>query len=243
MSPRLTSIALLFATVLLIAGCGGGGDGDEGSTESTPATTVATKVLSKAELLEQGNAICAETMRAIGTSGANGESSYSVAAQVGGLYAGMVSSLKDLGKPKEANGYAKFFEAADELAAIESELKLASEREDRPAVESAELDAERELGNFRAAAAEYGLEDCNAYPTAPETGAPSGGEGEAETGESPEGASEAVEPEAVEPEAASEEAPETGGAGGTAEGGGAVGAPEGGGETGSGGSGGGIGAG
>lgn len=223
---------------LVIAGCGGGG-GDE-STESTTVSAPATKALSKAELIEQGDAICAEVNAAVGSVGASSaESEKSPAAQVADLYSGMVSSLKNLGTPAETDGYAEFSEAADELATAEDEVKLASEREDTAALESAESSASSALTSFQSAASEYGFKDCSEGPSAPVAGTSPGVESEAEAGEALEEAPEAVEPEAVEPEVAPEEVPETGGAGGgTAEGGGAVGAPEGGGETGGGGSGG-----
>ena len=52
---------------LAIAGCGGG---DGGSTETT-ATVEAPTALSKAELISQGDAICAEVNAAIGSAAAS----------------------------------------------------------------------------------------------------------------------------------------------------------------------------
>ncbi len=220
---------------LLLAGCGGGGD-DE-TTESTAVTTAAPAALTKDEVLEQGDAICAEVNAAVGTVGASSAETGSPAGQAADLYSGMVESLKSLGTPEETDGYAEFSAAADELATAEDEVKLASEREDTAALEAAESNASSSLASFQNAASEYGFTDCSEGPSAPVTAAP--GAGEAEAGEE----AESVEPEAVEPEAeaepAPEVAPETGGAGGTAEGGGTAGAPPAAGE--SGGSSGGIG--
>jgi hypothetical protein len=215
---------------LLIAGCGGGGSSD--SSESTAATVAAPRALSKAELIEQGDAICAEVNAAVGSVGSSTTENSSPAGQAADLYSGMVASLNNLGTPEETDGYAEFSSAAEELAKAEDEVKLASERGDTAGLEAAESSASEALTSFQNAASEYGFTDCSEGPSAPATSGPSSESAEAETGEEPE----AIEPEAVEPEveaeAAPEVAPETGGAGGTAEGGGTAGAPEGGGTTG-----------
>jgi hypothetical protein len=223
----------LAVAALLLAGCGGGGGDD--SSESTATTVAAPKALSKAELIEQGDAICAEVNAAVGSVGASSTENSSPASQAAGLYSGMVASLNNLGTPQETDGYAEFSSAAEELANAEDEVKLASERGDTAGLEAAESSAAEALTSFQNAASEYGFEDCSEGPTAPATSGPGAEAGEAEAEIGGEEA-EAVEPEAVEPEAeaepAPEVAPETGGAGGTAEGGGTAGAPEGGGTTG-----------
>jgi hypothetical protein len=217
---------------LLVAGCGGGGSSD--SSESTATTTAAApKALSKAELIEQGDAICAEVNAAVGSVGSSSTENSSPASQAAELYSGMVASLNNLGTPQETDGYAEFSSAAEELAKTEDEVKLAAERGDTAGLEAAESSASSALTSFQSAASEYGFKDCSEGPSAPATSGPSSESAEAETGGEE---AEAVEPEAVEPEveaeAAPEVAPETGGAGGTAEGGGTAGAPEGGGTTG-----------
>jgi hypothetical protein len=231
-SPRRTWIAALPVAALLIAGCGGGGGSD--SSESSATTTAAVqRALSRAELIEQGDAICAEVNAAAGSAGSSTTENGSPAAQVADLYSGMVASLNNLGTPQETDGYAEFSGAAEELAKTEDEVKLASERGDTAGLEAAESSASSALTSFQNVASEYGFKDCSEGPSAPVTAGPSAESGEAEAGgEEPE----AVEPEVAEPEAeaepAPEVAPETGGAGGTAEGGGTPGAPEGGGTTG-----------
>jgi hypothetical protein len=216
---------------LLIAGCGGGGSSD--SSESTATTTAAPRALSKAELIEQGDAICAEVNAAVGSVGASSAENSSPASQAADLYSGMVASLNNLGTPQETEGYAEFSGAAEELAKAEDEVKLASERGDTAGLEAAESSASEALTSFQNAASEYGFKACSEGPSAPATAGPGSESGEAEAGGEE---AEAVEPEVVEPEAevepAPEVAPETGGAGGTAEGGGTAGAPEGGGTTG-----------
>jgi hypothetical protein len=231
MSPRRAWILALPVAALLIAGCGGGGSSD--SSESTASTVAAPKALSKAELIEQGDAICAEVNAAVGSVGSSSSENSSPASQAAQLYSGMVASLNNLGTPQETDGYAEFSGAAEELAKTEDEVKLASERGDTAGLEAAETSASEALTSFQNAASEYGFKDCGEGPSAPATSGPSSESAEAELGGEE---AEAVEPEAVEPEveaeAAPEVAPETGGAGGTAEGGGTAGAPEGGGTTG-----------
>ncbi len=232
MSPRRTWIFALPVAALLIAGCGGGGGDD--SSESTATTTAATPTaLTRAELTEQGDAICAEVNAAVGSTGSSASENGSPAAQVADLYSGMVASLNNLGTPQETEGYAEFSSTAEELAKAEDELKLASERGDTAGLEAAESNASSALTSFQNAASEYGFKDCSEGPSAPATSGPSAESGEVEAGGEE---AEAVEPEVLEPEVeaepAPEVAPETGGAGGTAEGGGTAGAPEGGGSTG-----------
>jgi hypothetical protein len=232
MSLRHTWILALPVAALLVSGCGGGGGSD--SSESTATTTAAApRALSKAELIEQGDAICAEVNAAVGSVGSSSTENSSPTSQAADLYSGMVASLNNLGTPQETDGYAEFSSAAEELAKVEDEVKLASERGDTAALEAAETNASSALTSFQNAASEYGFKDCSEGPSAPVTSGPSAESGEAEAGGEE---AEAVEPEVVEPEveaeAAPEVVPETGGAGGTAEAGGTAGAPEGGGTTG-----------
>jgi hypothetical protein len=193
------------------------------------ATIPTTTAVTQAELIERGDAICAEVNAAVGTVGATSTEAGGSAGQVAGLYAGMVDSLKGIGVPQESEGYPEFIAAAEALATAEDEVELASEREDTT-LETAESNASSALADFQAAAEEYGFEDCSEGPSAPVSAGTAPESGETESSEVPEESeAEAVEPEV---EAEPEPAPETGGAGGTAEGGGTTGAPETGGETG-----------
>jgi hypothetical protein len=240
--PGHKTILLLLAVLaaLLVAGCGGGG-GDE-STETT-ATVEEPQKLSKAELIEQGDDICAETNAAVGALSSEVETSSipETTEKTSNLYIGMVEGLQELGTPEGADSvYSEFMEAGEELAKVEGEVKLAAEREDTAALGEAASEATPALEEFETQAETYGFEECSEGPHAT-LGGPGSTSG-AESGEELEGEAGGVEPEAepeyVEPEfeeAAPEEevAPETGGAGGGAE----V-APEGGGEAGGGSSGG-----
>ncbi len=215
-------LALTALVVLLIAGCGGGG----GDTETTTTPTVEEPAaLTKDELIEQGDGVCAEVNAAVGalssseTESSTGEDSEKVA----NLYIGMVERLQDLGAPEgEDAEYAKFEAATGELGQVEADLKLAAEREDEAALEEKGQEAAAALEEFQTQAAAFGFEECGEEPGLP---TPAGGEtpgGEELEGGEDEGGVE-VEPEFEEPapeeEIVPEEeaAPETGGAGGSPE--------------------------
>ena len=214
---KLLTVALSLAALLALvaAGCGGGGDE---TTDATAATTEAVP-LSKAELISQGDAICGETNAAIGALGASEAEVPEQIEKTADLYIGMVERIKDLGVPAEADGYDEFIAAADELSTVESEAKLASEREDTEALGAAATRAAPILEEFASVAGTYGFEQCSEGPSAP---APTGSGSGVGSEEVEEGGVEAA-PEEFEEEAPVEEiipeeaAPETGGAGGGAE--------------------------
>lgn len=221
-----TILLLLAALVALaIAGCGGGG----GETETTAATTTEEpEKLTKAELIEQGDDICAETNAAVGSLDSEPEEGAvpETIEKTANLYTGMVERLQELGTPEgDESSYMKFAEAAEELAKVEGEVKLASEREDTAALGEAATEATPALEEFQTQAEIYGFEQCSEGPGAvsPST---AGGSTGAEGGEEFDGVEEGgVESEPEFEEAAPEEeivpeeeaAPETGGAGGGAE--------------------------
>ncbi|HEX5983320.1 MAG TPA: hypothetical protein VFY69_03850 [Solirubrobacterales bacterium] len=227
--PAHKPIVLLLAALaaLLIAGCGGG---DDETTETAPVTTEEPQTLTKAELIEQGDAICAEVNAAVGALGAEAEEATvpDTIEKSANLYTGMIERIQDLGRPEGDDGsYAEFMEAAEEFAKVEGEVKLAAEREDTTALGEAATEAAPALENFQEAAEEYGFEDCAEGPSEPTSAgtAPEGAEPGAEEFEGGEEEG-GIEPEAeFEEEAAPEEeivpeeeaAPETGGAGGGAE--------------------------
>ena len=203
--PRqLLPIPILLA--LAFAGCGGGGDDD--STAAAPVeTTEATTAPSKEELIAQGDGICAEVNAAVGTVGSTSSEASGQAAQVAGLYGGMVERLKGLGAPSDDSaGYAEFIASAEALAQAEDNVKLASEREEGEALSEAEAGASTALTSFQSAASTFGLEDCAEAPAAPVA---SGAGGEVPGEEAVEGLEEEVEE--VAPEEEAEVAPETGG--------------------------------
>ncbi|HSS31658.1 MAG TPA: hypothetical protein VLL27_00060 [Solirubrobacterales bacterium] len=214
-SRYLTLAFLLIALAALVAGCGGGG-GDETTDATVEATVEETPSLTKAELIKQGDAVCAEVNAAVASVSSSVAEPSSQVTQVANLYTGMVESLQDLGEPQEDPAeYKPFIESAEELAKVEGEAKLAAEREDVTALGEAGTAAAPILEEFESQAGIYGFEECSKgpgeAPTAPSTGS---SEAEVEEGgvEVEEGAIEEVVPEEeFVPE--EEVAPEGGGAG------------------------------
>jgi hypothetical protein len=222
--PKALTIAVPLAALVasFMAGCGGGGGG---SAASTAATTETTPALSKAELISQGDAICAEVNAAVGSVGSSEAEAPQQVTQVSDLYAGMVESIKRLGTPDDPTGYSEFVTAAEELSKVEGEAKLAAEREDSAALGAAASKVTPALEEFESVAGEYGFEDCSEGPSAPTPSGSSAGEAPAEEEGGVEVAPEVSEEPEVEEAAPEEAAPETGGAGGGVE----EAAPEGGG--------------
>ena len=193
----------------LFAGCGGGDDGGE-TTAAAPVETTTPTALTKAELVAQGDAICAEVNAAVGSLSASETEASGQAGQEADLYSGMIERLKALGEPSDdASGYAEFIAAGEDLAQAESNASLAAERGEEEALSAAQSEVSSALASFQTAASSFGLEKCAEAPSAP---TPSSGSEEA-TEEPAEAIEEEAAPEEVEVE------PETGGA---EEGGGAT---------------------
>jgi hypothetical protein len=215
------ALPALSALVLVAAGCGGGGS--ESSTTAHKPKVEEQPKLSKAALISQGDAICAEVNTAIGSVSGSAAGSTSQTTQIADLYTGMVQSLQRLGQPSETAVYSEFMGAAEELAMVEGEVKKAADAEEPAALEEASQAAVPAVEEFQSQAAVYGFEDCSEGPHAPEV-AP---ESSASTGEPAEesGGVEVAPEEGVIEEVAPEEeivpeeevAPETGGAGGEIE--------------------------
>lgn len=212
MNLRRASILAVPLAALAIAGCGGGG----GDPTTTPTTTETTAALSKADFIKQGDAVCGEVNSAVAGIAGSETEVQNQTTQVSELYIGMVESLKRLGMPSDPSGYSEFMEAAEKLAKVEGEVKLAAEREDTAALGEAATAATPALEEFQSQAAVYGFEECSEGPHAPTPSAGSGGAGAGGAEAAPEGSPEAIEEEIV-PEEVEEAAPETGGAGGAPE--------------------------
>src|SRR5689334_21276894 len=104
--PRMRNCLIVAVPLaaLALVGCGGGGGG--GTTAAPVTTTEEKPSLSKAELISQGDAICAEVNAAVGTVVASEATSTDQVSQAADLYGGMVDRLKGLGTPDETAGYA-----------------------------------------------------------------------------------------------------------------------------------------
>lgn len=230
--PGHKTILLLLALLaaLVVVGCGGGGD--ETTDETTPTVEEPQK-LSKAELIEQGDDICAETNAAVGALSSEIEASSipETAEKTSNLYIGMVEGLQELGAPEGAeSSFTSFMEAAEEFAKVEGEVKLALEREDSEALGEASSAAGPALEEFETEAEAYGFKECSEGPQATLGGPGAAGSEGTEGGEEFEGVEEeagGVEPEAEYEEPEYEEAPpEEEAAPETGAGGGAEVAPE-----------------
>lgn len=210
---HLIALALVALLALAFAGCGGGGGGD--TTETTQATTEEKKALSKAELISQGDAICAEVNAAVGSTANSAAEPSTQISQIANLYVGMVSDIEQLGPPSEgASEYMTVTQAAEELAKAEGELKLASENGE--ATTEASSAAQIALEEFQTQSGAFGFEECSKEASAPTVAPSTGGSAEAEVEEGGIEVEEGgVEEEYVpEEEGGIEEAtPEEGGAG------------------------------
>jgi peptidoglycan DL-endopeptidase CwlO len=156
MRRRLRLIALLLAVSLVLAACGGGDDeGEEGAQNSAAP---ATADLSRAEAIEQGDAICAEVSAALaGVDSAATEISAELG-QTADLYAGMVEQLKGLRSAEDDPELGEVFAAGDALAQAAADAQLAADRGEDPSAAQADLDEAKE--DFEAAASAYGFDEC-----------------------------------------------------------------------------------
>lgn len=156
MSPRRIWILALPVTALLIAGCGGG---SSDSSESTATTTAAPAAMSKAELIEQGDAICAKTYAVTGT--LNLEGTTGEARRIAGLHSIMIKRLLALGTPQETEySYAEYTTAAHALVASSEEIVLVAKKDDPAALRVAESGSLSTLSMFQGLAGAYGFKDC-----------------------------------------------------------------------------------
>jgi uncharacterized membrane protein YgcG len=167
MSAR-TNIGAAIATVAVVAaGCGGGGDS---STETTAATTTNTTTLTKQDLIQQGDGICAEVNAAVGTIDSSSSDESTKASQEADLYSGMIDRLKGLGTPDDESGLDAVYNAGDDLVQAEQDAQLAAERNDSAALSTAQADAASALASFQDAASSYGFKECGQEAVAPQSG-------------------------------------------------------------------------
>jgi hypothetical protein len=147
-------IASLAVVVLLFAGCGGGGDSSSATT-----TERGGEALTKAELIEQGDAICAKPL-AIRAS-LNPEGTPEEAVRVASLVTAMVNRLLALGTPKETEyTYAEYTTAAHALVQAETEVKAMAKKGDPVDLRRAESGSLSTFSMFESLAGQYGFTDC-----------------------------------------------------------------------------------
>ncbi|MGA7396043.1 MAG: hypothetical protein WBW62_01205 [Solirubrobacterales bacterium] len=142
------------------AGCGGGDDEGEAAPDPVETTTEPASV-TKAQLITQGDGICAEVNAAVGTIAASESADETIKeTQISDIYSGMADRLDELGTPSDGDAPTAVIMAAQGLA------------------ESDSTDGSDALATFQSAASEYGFIECGEAPVAPvssgtSTGVPS----------------------------------------------------------------------
>lgn len=151
----MAGIALLPITALLVTGCGGG----SGNASTTATTGADAGALTKAELLEQGDAICAKVY--VVTKSLNPEGTTKEAVRFADLHSGMIKDLLALGVPQETEySYAEYTTGAHALEDAEVEVKVMAKRGDPAALRRAESGSLSTRSMFQAVAATYGFKEC-----------------------------------------------------------------------------------
>jgi len=155
MSSHRHCLATFGAVVLIgagVVGCGGGDDEPPAPATATtgPTETVA---LTTEELIDEGDAICAEVNAAIGTIDASTADETSKAEQRADLYDGVAERLGELGTPSDGEAPEDVIAAAEDLA-----------------------DGGTDVRAFQTAAEEYGFTDCAEAPEMPEVSTGAGGD-------------------------------------------------------------------
>lgn len=155
------AIAIIAAVGLVgAAGCGGGDDEGDAAPEPVETTTEPASI-TKAQLITQGDGICAEVNAAVGTIAASESADETIKeTQISDIYSGMAERLDELGTPSDGDAPTAVIMAAQGLA------------------ESDASDGSDALETFQSAAGEYGFIECGEAPVAPvssgsSTGVPS----------------------------------------------------------------------
>lgn len=145
----------LFSMAALLTGCGGGG----GDATSRAVKDSSGEALTKAELIEQGDAICAKVYAVTETLDAEGTTQE--AARFAGLHSGMIKDLLALGAPQETEYlYAEYTTAAKAFAEAEGEVKRYAASGDPAALRIAESSSLSAFSMFKGLAGGYGFKIC-----------------------------------------------------------------------------------
>lgn len=137
-------LGVTFAVLALGAGvvaCGGGDD--ETPVPATTSTTTEEEALTKADLIQQGDEICAEINAALGSIAASTADETTKSSQITDLFDGLAQQLGELGTPSDGDPPTDLIAAAQDLA-----------------------DGSSDTTAFTAAADEYGFTDCTEEPEA-----------------------------------------------------------------------------
>jgi len=158
---------VVLPAALVAAGCGGGGGSDSSATSIL--TDTGTTALTKADFIDQGDAICAEVNAAAGALSSDTSTTSTASdtvSQEADLYSGMVDRLNSLGAPDGDSDAQGVLSAASKLSDAEDEAKLAAGRNDTAALASAQSTVDAAKSDFESTASDYGFKDCGKGPTA-----------------------------------------------------------------------------
>lgn len=127
-----------------------------------------TAPVSKAELIERGDAICAKVNRQVKESeGERFEPSEEVDQAVA-FYTVMLGELAQLGSPQETDGYPELMAAAEDLEIAGNAYDIEFETNALKGLPPLRARTVSVLAAFRDAAREYGFEDCSKGASLPD---------------------------------------------------------------------------
>ncbi|MGI9557546.1 MAG: hypothetical protein ACR2N5_06365 [Solirubrobacterales bacterium] len=169
-------LLLLVAPAVIAVGCGGDDD-----AEITPveAQTDAVPTITKRELIERGDAICAEANAAIANLSASGTTDpLTLVSQERAITEGMLGSLQSLGTPEQNPGpLNRYYNAVSNEIAILDRQQTALERSDTASFTAFGAELTTARSDALLAAQEYGFLSCGQEgttitPTTPTDGVP-----------------------------------------------------------------------
>lgn len=160
----LLPVAALVILLGLASGCSGGDDESDAATTVTPDAPTESAAASREEVIDDGDAICAEIYAAVNGLDASSASPSIRASQRADLYEGMVERLRGLNSDDAA--LTDLFAAGRDLVAASEMASESASEGDAVATASYEEDVEEALSDFQAAAADFGFTDCAGDGTA-----------------------------------------------------------------------------
>lgn len=151
---KRNSLILLLVAAGSLAAAGCGGSDDEKPPPAPAATTDTATSLTKAELIADGDGICAEVNAAVGSISSSTTADEAIkSSQIADIYSGLAERLDGLGTPSDGDAPTQVVQAAKTLA------------------DSGASDGGTALEDFQTAATDYGFNDCADAPAAPSSSA------------------------------------------------------------------------
>lgn len=209
MQPRHRLYLLIggvVAAIIAIVAIASGGDDDDAAPVET-LTGPGGVALTQADFIEQADDICAEAYAALAAFDASESEPQVVAGQKREVARGIVDSIESLGTPPTEDEAAldDFLSALERASKLFGQQERAAEQGDIGGADALGAEADAALADARAAARDYGFEDCSEQGEVPDAGDTGGGGGGAGTG----GTAPPAPPPTTEPPAAPPAAPPT----------------------------------